>query len=65
MFVSVLLVAVTNIDTVLYSERQWRSYFFWRTGRVIKKTTLNRNYQFCKQQLFIKFPFIWLNNLKF
>ena len=43
---------------------RWRSYAFWRPGRVITMATPNINYEPYKSQIFIKSPFVWVNNWK-
>jgi hypothetical protein len=44
----------------------WRSYVSWRPGRVIIMGVRSRNYEPKKieSELFIGFPFIWLNFLR-
>ena len=58
-------VEILSSDGKAISVLQWRSYDFWRLGRVITVVTLNRNYELKNALLLNKFPFIWRSNLKF
>jgi len=56
---------LSSLSIISNCSVQWCSYIFWHPRLVIKMATNNTNYELQKIKLFIKFLFIWLNNLKF
>jgi len=57
-------VEILSSDVKAISVLPWRSYDFWRLGRVITVVTLNRNYELKNTLLLNKFPLV-SSNLKF